>query len=556
MATVKETMMMDAARSTETTYMISVGDTFEGEITRGDEDWIRIELTEGKQYTIAVGGDTATGQLNDSVLMLLDSKGGLIDENDDKDGAKGMLGSEITFTPEAGSGTQTYYISVKGYSDNPGAVNTGKYTVSVTEKALPEPGVGAPITGTKGNDKLIGTGNKETIKGLGGDDSLYGGAADDTLEGGDGNDLLTGGPGKDVLSGGADEDTISYRKSAMGVTINLADGAARGGDAEGDTIVDKGISDRIENVIGSMHDDDLVGSSADNKLWGLGGADVLYGGRRADELYGGAGADDLDGGSGDDKLEGGPGADVLTGGEGSDTASYGESAMGVTVRLHAGQAARGDAEGDTWNLSVTQKYRNNDEDEVTTTLADIEHLTGSAHDDVLAGDLRDNTIMGGGGDDKIYGGPDPSDLNNERDDAGITNKDTLHGEAGDDKIYGGPGGDTLMGGEGDDELYGGGGGDKIYGGAGKDILEGGAGEDILEGGAGSDMIHADEDDKVIDGWLSAGNTAEADPGAVDTVSYAKLEEGVTRTLSTDGATTGDGGVKISNVEDINRFPGR
>ena len=64
-----------------------------GEITRGDEDWIAIEMSAGTTYTITVGGgDADEGELNDSVLKLLDSKGGLIDRNDDQDGAKGMLG--------------------------------------------------------------------------------------------------------------------------------------------------------------------------------------------------------------------------------------------------------------------------------------------------------------------------------------------------------------------------------------------------------------------------------------------------------------------------------
>ena len=49
--------MKDAAASIETSYMISAGDTFEGEITpRGDDDWISIEMSEGKEYTITVWG--------------------------------------------------------------------------------------------------------------------------------------------------------------------------------------------------------------------------------------------------------------------------------------------------------------------------------------------------------------------------------------------------------------------------------------------------------------------------------------------------------------------
>ena len=108
---------------------------------------------------------------------------------------------------------------------------------------------------------------------------------DDTLDGGAGDDLLVGGPGADTLMGGAGiNDTISYADSMAGVTINLADGTATGGDADGDTLVDMG-GDAIENVIGSGHDDALTGSKVANSLWGMGGNDELDGLRGDDMLY-------------------------------------------------------------------------------------------------------------------------------------------------------------------------------------------------------------------------------------------------------------------------------
>ena len=50
--------------------------------------------------------------------------------------------------------------------------------------------------------------------------------------------------------------------SPMGVTINLNDGTARGGDADGDTI-----GSDIENVRGSMHDDALTGPCRQFTTW-------------------------------------------------------------------------------------------------------------------------------------------------------------------------------------------------------------------------------------------------------------------------------------------------
>ena len=59
MATVKEKMMQDAAASIETSYMMAVGDTFEGTITNtaGDpEDWVAVELEAGTTYQINLSG--------------------------------------------------------------------------------------------------------------------------------------------------------------------------------------------------------------------------------------------------------------------------------------------------------------------------------------------------------------------------------------------------------------------------------------------------------------------------------------------------------------------
>ena len=548
MATLQE-MMMDAAAGLDTGAMMSAGDKFNGTITNSEgdtEDWISIELEAGTTYTISVSGtlsSTGGGEM-DTILRLFDSKGGEIMMNDDTEDG---LGSSLEFPSEVSG---TYYISVSTYRNNPNLDNSGTYTVSVTGMVV-DPAVGMGINGTErveadpnavpsvayvsGNDKLKGTAAGETISGLSGDDTLYGMGGDDTLDGGDGNDLLVGGPGADTLKGGGgDDDTIGYADSPEGVTINLGDGTARGGHADGDTIVDMGAADRIEHVRGSMYDDVLTGSGRDNSLWGLGGNDDLDGGRRNDKLFGGAGDDMLDGGAGKDTLEGGYGADMLTGGEGDDTASYSMSMMGVTVRLHSGQAMGGDAEGDTWNLSVPQTYTNGDEEEVEVNLADIENLTGSANDDILAGDMRDNTIMGGAGNDRIYGGPNPADADTESD-AGLTNADTLHGDGGDDRIFGGVGGDILRGG------------------AGNDMLHGGPGADMLYGGAGSDMIYADTMDTMIIGGEAVDNEATTDvnesmemAGDVDTVSFARL---VDETIGNSNTawTLGTDAMGIENV---------
>ena len=567
-----ETMMLDAAASVETAYMMSTDEPFVGTITNsaGDtEDWIGIEMEAGTTYTITVTGTLSSmnGGAMDTILTLYDDKGGMIDSNDDDTGMGNVSpGSKLVFTPEVDA---TYYISVSTYRNNPNLDNSGTYTVMV-EGVVIDPTMGMAINGTprvvdpdpdtdpvieyeSGNDKLTGTDVAETINGLSGDDTLNGMGGDDELNGGDDNDLLIGGPGADELNGGDGQDTIDYSYSMEGVTINLDDGTARGGDADGDTI-----GSDIEHVRGSMHDDSLtgarVGTSRHNKLWGLGGNDELDGLRGRDELYGGAGDDDLDGGDDNDILEGGYGADMLTGGDDTeynghkgDTASYSMSMMGVTVRLHSGQAMGGDAEGDTFAGSGDPvEYQDGDEEMQEANVYDIEHLTGSAMADILAGDLRDNTIKGGGGDDKLYGGPNPADADKEGN-SGLTNADTLEGGPGNDMLFGGFGVDTLKGDAGDD------------------MLNGGPGADMLYGGAGSDMIYADTMDTVINGWVetppaddtNTGDVDESteahnDPMAVDTVSFARLEDETVGVTDAGGATAviWELGTSAPNVENV------
>ena len=571
----------DAPASTETQLCFtppngpfdgeSGGSKVSGEIKfPGDEDWIALELTEGKEYTITVelrhtmdekdgdgepypdenaerDGENDTGGLVDSVLKLMTSKGDVIMMKDDQHNPDGSIMSyhaTFKFTPEAGTGTQKYFISVSGFTGIPNVHYTGGYTVSVDEKAVLPVGTSGDIEGDKNdnvNDKLTGTDLGEVILGLTGNDVLDGRGGNDTIHGGDGRDLLIGGKGADTLRGNDGSDTISYRGSAEGVTISLRDGTARGGEAEGDDI-----GDDIENVTGSEHDDvitgtDTIGTGApqfDNTLMGLGGMDRLYGGEGFDKLVGGAGDDMLDGGDEDDTLEGGPGADALTGGDGNDTASYAGSMMGVTVRFHAMQAMGGDAEGDTFGDTAMNTYTVLDEDEeeqdMTETVPDVINLTGSGGDDILAGDSRDNVIKGGGGNDRLYGGPGGSHDNSD-------NHDTMHGGAGDDHVFGGKGDDTLHGDDGNDNLWGNGGSNSYY------------------GGKGSDVIHANPSDAVVDGWIGDGSV-EMDPRTADTVSFAHLKDddledrGVMANLGTDGTLNFVGASArngiIANIENI------
>ena len=147
------------------------------------------------------------------------------------------------------------------------------------------------VQGSGYRDVLVGDRGNNSLDGLDGDDELHGGSGDDWLLGRGGADRLDGGDGFDV---------VGYWLSGEGVTVNLEDGTATGGNAEGDVIVN------VEGILGSDYQDVLVGDKGDNYLRGHDGDDDLHGGSGDDRLEGGAGADRLEGGAGDDELYGDP----------------------------------------------------------------------------------------------------------------------------------------------------------------------------------------------------------------------------------------------------------
>jgi len=235
------------------------------------------------------------------------------------------------------------------------------------------------INGGAGNDTLLGMAGNDTLNGGDGNDFLSGGADSDVLVGSAGNDSLLGGTDGDVLDGGAGNDWALYIGSNAGVTVNLGNGSASGGDAQGDTFIS------IENLSGSMFDDILVGGVGDNQLFGSFGDDYLL------DLSGGD--DILNGGTGDDQLQGSGGADSYIGGSGTDEVRYNNSGDGVVINLGTGLASGGDATGDTFDS--------------------IENLVGSQFNDLLTGDaginrlegfLGDDILTGGGGADVLWGG--------------------------------------------------------------------------------------------------------------------------------------------------------
>ncbi len=216
-------------------------------------------------------------------------------------------------------------------------------------------------------------------------------------------------------------------------------------------------------VCETTHDDTINGGE---------GHDDISGNQGDDSLTGDLGCDTLSGGDGDDVLAGNAGADVMDGGDGIDMADYSAAQGTVLVSLNDGIAEK---DGNGWIDS----------------LANIENLNGSAHNDSLLGDDGANVILGGDGDDTIdgFGGADTMDggagnntvsfqsaqggvliaLQNDlaQDanglDISLTGFNSAIGSDFDDRITGNDGENTLIGGGGNDDIRGNDGADLMFG---------------------------------------------------------------------------------------------
>ncbi|WP_305883677.1 calcium-binding protein [Alsobacter ponti] len=326
-------------------------------------------------------------------------------------------------------------------------------------------------TGSAFADTIVGSDGDNQLVGLAGGDSLSGGAGADTLLGGDGDDTLVGGEGSDSLVGGAGNDAVDYAGSASGVSVDLGQNSASGGDAEGDT---------------------------------LSGIEIVYGTRFADTLAGSSGGSTLVGRGGDDSLLAGTGQGSIDGGADTDTLSYALVGAGIAVDLAAGKT--------TWVSNGAAK------DDV----AGVENVIGSRFGDRLAGDAAANvltgglgadTLAGGGGDDTLDGSADDgaADLADYSAEAESVVIDLNAGSAsgagagrdlliGIEDARGGAAGDRITGDDGDNRLSGMGGGDTFVSSHGVDSIDGGDGQDVIDYSAEDSAVRV----SLADGFARVG----------------------------------------------------
>ncbi len=299
----------------------------------------------------------------------------------------------------------------------------------------------------QGNDILI---EIENLRGSSFNDTLKGNAGNNTIQGGAGADLIIATAGFDTLSGGADTDTVDFSVFTSGVSANLATGAYS-------SAFGSGQMSGIENLVGSSQNDTLTGNNASNTINGGLGNDILNGGGGIDTLsYAGVQAhnfinlatgvvtqqwsaqtvgtdtvsnfENVIGGDYSDFIHGNAANNVINGGGSSDTLY---ASMGVDV-LDGGTGANDTADFSDVSAVTASLATNAYSIDANNfgTLANIDHLSGSAGSDTLTGDGANNYLMGAAGADVLAGG------------------------LGNDELWGGAGSDRLIADGGNDSLYG------------------------------------------------------------------------------------------------------
>jgi Ca2+-binding RTX toxin-like protein len=408
---------------------------------------------------------------------------------------------------------------------------------------------------------LTGSGN-DTANGGAANEQLDGGAGGDTLNGGEGNDFFVYGPGDDVLNGGPGAgDTASY-VGATGPTVTI-DGIANDGDpGEADNV---GLD--VENLQGSLGNDDLTGSTAPNHIDGSFGNDHVDGGAGDDEVLGSYGLDTVLGGSGNDTatdfddpsntVDGGGGDDTvsgrgtLSGGDGNDSVTgyttddvlSGDAGDDVLLGMDGNDVLDGGTGTDIvdgggaidWgdysshtsgvHLDIDLQHGDDGSPGEGDTVKHIENLRGGDGNDVLIGDGNQNTLEGGLGADIFKPGGGFDTVTYEDHVAPVVAD--LDGKSGDDGSAGEH--DTLGGGI--EWLVGGQGADVISGSSGANTLSGGEGNDTLKGLAGADSLNGNDGDDTLDGGRDKAGDAFNGGDGVDTADYSSWTKGIKRLIS-------------------------
>jgi Ca2+-binding RTX toxin-like protein len=251
------------------------------------------------------------------------------------------------------------------------------------------------------------------ITGTDGNDTLVGGVGGDTFTGGAGNDTITGGSGIDTFNVDAGEDTITHLETKD--ILNVAAGAS--------AVVSQ-VLDFSEYTVNNLGTVIMTGGDGGETIVGTSGADRIIGGGGADTLSGGEGADLFVYNNGiESNNESGHSRDTITDFQtGIDRLSFALSGSlvdvsGFQVRVADPQAGNG-VIGDGYYqrdsgmiyLDANGNGSFGDAGDYVVSLgrvaaADLQfRISGTQQDDLLVGGVRSDTIFGDNGADVINGG--------------------------------------------------------------------------------------------------------------------------------------------------------
>jgi len=263
----------------------------------------------------------------------------------------------------------------------------------------------ATITGTSGNDSLVGTVSNDTI---------LPGTGHDNVDGRSGNDLLIVDYSGNTFAGTADRPAgmsfySGYPTDENGRIILVSGGIVANKPVTDNDSVSFRDMDRFF-ITGTNYDDQMAMHTdwvSNDTLLGLGGNDNIFAGGGNDRVLGGDGDDTLNGGTGNNYVDGGDGNDwVVTAVSGYDGSESDTVLGGAGIDTLDG--------ADFSQATKALKFTDDGSTQQSVTVAKgttasgfeyIDHLaTGTGNDSVLYSLVRDNLIHTNAGNDTINPG--------------------------------------------------------------------------------------------------------------------------------------------------------
>ena len=355
-------------------------------------------------------------------------------------------------------------------------------------------------------ENAIGGTGADTINGNSANNVLQGGNGADTIDGADGNDTLNGGAGNDTIWGGAGDDTFVYSPGA-------------------DTIKDFTVG------AGGVDEIDLRGVTGVSSL-----ADVLaratQSGAHTVINFGGGNTLTLENINRNNLVD----SDFLFSGPPaqSDLTASGVVLNGASISFTINNAGAGAAAASTTGIYLSTDSTITSADTLVMSVATAALAAGGSVTQgttlTLPGNLTPGTYYLGVLADYSSQLGETNETNNASNTVAVVlgngSANTLNGTAGSD---------TLFGLAGDDWIYGGVGNDALLGGDGVDHMSGGAGADVHDGGAGYDYVRYDT---ASSGVTASLGTPGANTGDAAGDSYIAIEGMIGSNFS--DALTGDG----------------